>query len=66
MRGRYVYGDLCGGVWSVRITNGRATRPRPERIAAPGPLVSIVADADGELLLVSSNGTVARALLPVR
>ena len=30
LRGRYVYGDLCGGVWSVSQRQGNATDRRPE------------------------------------
>jgi glucose/arabinose dehydrogenase len=57
LRGRYVYGDLCGGMWSVPLS-GRRPRPRAEPLAVEGILTSIVEGADRELLLVSGDGTV--------
>ena len=63
LRGRYVYGDFCGGVWSVRVDGGRATDRRVEQLA-PGrePFVSFGLDARGELLLVTLAGNVYRVV----
>jgi glucose/arabinose dehydrogenase len=58
LRGRYVYGDLCGGMWSVRLRAPGARRPRAEPFAASGILTSIVEGPDRELLLVSGDGKV--------
>jgi glucose/arabinose dehydrogenase len=62
LRGRYVYGDLCGGMWSVRLRGPGARRPRPEPFSAGGILTSIVEGADRELLFVSGDGAVVSPL----
>lgn len=58
LRGRYVYGDLCGGIWSVRLSGPGAGHRRVEHLRAGGILTSIVEGADRELLLVSGDGRV--------
>ena len=62
LRGRYVYGDLCGGVWSVGLDRGRAVKRRPEPFVPPGLLSSFGEGADGELLVLSFDGHVYRAI----
>ena len=57
LRGRYLYGDLCGGVWSTRIVNGKALDHRAEKLA-PGTLASFALGADGELYAVNLQGFV--------
>ena len=61
LRGRYVYGDLCGGAWSVRVAGGRASGHRTEPLS-PGaePLVSFGRTASGELLVVGFGGSLYR------
>ena len=55
LRGRYFFGDYCSGrIWSVRISNGRASGFRREPITVPG-LASFGEDARGELYAVSIN-----------
>jgi glucose/arabinose dehydrogenase len=65
LRGRYVYGDFCGGIWSVAIERGRAVDRRVEPFA-PGrePFASFSLDARGELLLVTLPGNVYRVVQP--
>lgn len=60
LRGRYVYGDLCGGVWSVGQTKGKATNRRREPIDPPGPLSSLAEGLDNELFMLSLDGDVYR------
>ena len=58
--GRYFYGDYCSGiVWSLRISNGRATdvRREPFQVAS---LSSFGETPAGELLFVSHDGTIYR------
>jgi hypothetical protein len=62
LRGRYVFGDLCGGMWSTRLVGPTKGRLRAEPLAATGTLTSIVAGADGELLLVGGDGRVVTPL----
>jgi glucose/arabinose dehydrogenase len=57
-KGRYFYGDYCSGtVWSLRVVDGKATgvRKEPFRVAS---LSSFGEDVNGELYLVSLNGSV--------
>ncbi|HEY8584098.1 MAG TPA: PQQ-dependent sugar dehydrogenase [Capillimicrobium sp.] len=63
LAGRYVYGDFCSGaLWTLEPTpDGRARDVRAERAKVPA-LTHIGTDADGELLLVSGSGSVARAV----
>jgi glucose/arabinose dehydrogenase len=60
--GRYLYGDLCGGVWSVRSRRGKAIDRRAERLF-PGTLASFAEGADGELYAVNLTGTII-AIVP--
>ena len=60
LQGRYVYGDYCSGtIWSLRLEDGEAVDIRRERVSVP-QLTSFGEDADGELYLVSQNGTIWR------
>jgi glucose/arabinose dehydrogenase len=54
--GRYVYGDLCGGVWSVTVRGGVARDKRAEPLSPPGLLVSFAEGWQGELYIVALNG----------
>jgi glucose/arabinose dehydrogenase len=56
LRGRYVYGDLCGGVWSVTVRGGVARDKRAEPLSPPGLLVSFAEGWRGELYVVALNG----------
>ena len=59
LRGRYVFGDLCGGMWSVRLTGPGARRSlRRETFGALGILTSISESAAHELLLVGGDGSI--------
>ena len=60
LRGRYVYGDLCGGVWSVKLQHGKAVERRREPFDPPDILASFGEGPDGELLVVSFDGHVYR------
>ena len=62
LRGRYVYGDLCGGVWSVKLRHGKAVDRRPERFDPPGLLSSFAEGIDGELFVLSYEGHVYRLI----
>jgi glucose/arabinose dehydrogenase len=58
LRGRYVYGDLCGGVWSVSVRGGVARDRRAEPLSPPGLLTAFGEGAQGELYVVALNGRV--------
>jgi glucose/arabinose dehydrogenase len=59
-RGRYFFGDYCGGiVWSLKIVGGKATQVRREPFTVDG-LSSFGEDARGELYLVAHGGTIYR------
>ena len=60
LRGRYVYGDLCGGVWSVKLRHGKGVERRREPFDPPDILASFGEGIDGELLVVSFDGHVYR------
>jgi glucose/arabinose dehydrogenase len=60
LRGRYVYGDLCGGVWSVSQRRGRVADRRSEPFDPPGLLSSFGEGIDGELYVLSFDGHVYR------
>lgn len=60
LRGRYVYGDLCGGIWSVKLRYGKAVERRREPFDPPGLLASFGEGIDGELFVVSFDGHVYR------
>jgi glucose/arabinose dehydrogenase len=59
--GRYFYGDYCSGnIWSLKVTNGKATGVRRESFKVAG-LSSFGEDARGELYLASvDSGAVYR------
>jgi glucose/arabinose dehydrogenase len=59
--GRYFYGDYCSGaIWSLKVTDGKATRPRRESITLTG-LSSFAEDARGGLYVMSvTNGNLYR------
>jgi glucose/arabinose dehydrogenase len=60
LRGHYLYGDFCSGtVWSVALRDGGVASPRPLPFEVSS-LSSFGEDADGELYLVSLDGTVFR------
>jgi glucose/arabinose dehydrogenase len=60
IRGRYFYGDYCGGeVWSLKVVAGKATSKRREPFTV-NELSSFGEDARGELYAVSLGGTVYR------
>jgi glucose/arabinose dehydrogenase len=63
LRGRYLYGDLCGGMWSVRLSGVGARRPRAEPFFPGGILTSIDEGANRELLLVSGDGRIVTPVL---
>ncbi len=58
VRGRYLYGDLCGGVWSVAVAGGVARDRRPETLTPPGLLVAFGEGSRGELYVVALNGRI--------
>jgi glucose/arabinose dehydrogenase len=59
-RGRYFYGDYCSGiVWSVKQRGGKAVGLRREPFHVSG-LSSFGEAANGELYLVSLNGSIFR------
>jgi hypothetical protein len=61
MRGRYLFGDLCGGIWSARPRGNRLVDRRSEPLAIEGTLSSFGEDGRGELYAVGySSGTVFR------
>lgn len=62
LRGRYVYGDLCGGVWSVGQRHGNAADRRPEPFVPPDLLSSFGEGIDGELYVLSFDGHVYRLI----
>ena len=64
LRGRYVFGDLCGGFWSVRLTGAEAGKRRAEPFEAGGILTSIVEATNGEILLVSDDGRIVTPVGP--
>ena len=62
LRGRYVYGDLCGGLWSVTVRGGVARDKRAEPLFPPGLLVSFAEGWGGELYLVALNGGIYQVM----
>ncbi len=63
-RGRYFYGDYCGGwIRSFRFQNGRAEdRQEHPSLKTPGSLTSFGEDAAGELYVLTQNGNVYRLI----
>lgn len=67
LRGRYMYGDLCGGVWSVPANGRSGSIRRAEPIAPPGLLTSFAEGADHTFYLITLEGRVYEvAAAPVR
>jgi glucose/arabinose dehydrogenase len=62
LEGSYFYGDFCGGwVRSVHVVNGQVTREtRWLGLDTGGNITSFGQDADGELYVLTSDGTVSR------
>ena len=58
LAGRYLYGDLCGGVWSVAVTGGVARGRRAEPLSTSQLLVSFGEGASGELYIVTLAGRI--------
>ena len=58
LAGRYLYADLCGGVWSVRVAGGVARAKREEPLSPGELLVSFGQGASGELYIVTLAGRV--------
>jgi glucose/arabinose dehydrogenase len=65
LNGRYIYGDLCGGVWSVTVRGGVARDKREEPLSPPGLLVSFAEGWRGELYIVALNGGIYEVSPPV-
>ncbi len=61
LQGTYFYSDYCSG-WlrSFRMSGGAATEDREWNVAIAGQVLSLGEDADGELYVLSDNGTVYR------
>ncbi len=61
IQGTYFYSDFCSG-WlrSFRVSSGAATEHREWDVAIAGRVLSLGEDADGELYVLSDNGTVYR------
>jgi glucose/arabinose dehydrogenase len=62
LEGSYFYGDFCDGwVRSVRVAGGRVTQEtRWPTLDTGGSVTSFGEDADGELYVLTSEGTVSR------
>jgi hypothetical protein len=58
LRGRYLYGDLCGGVWSLPARGGTLVARRAEPLVPRGELVSFAEGAAGELYLITFEGLI--------
>ena len=56
LRGRSVYGDLCGGVWSVPVAG--PARSDAEPLVPPGLLTSFALGAANELYVVTLTGRI--------
>ncbi|HEX6132532.1 MAG TPA: PQQ-dependent sugar dehydrogenase, partial [Longimicrobiales bacterium] len=61
LQGHYFYSDYCGG-WlrSLRLAGGAATDHREWAVGDIGQVLSFGVDADGELYVLSGNGSVYR------
>jgi hypothetical protein len=70
LRGRYVYGDYCGHLRSLRLRLGAAAGDRPLAVSVPPgrlgfpALTSLGTDARGNLYVMSDNGPVYRLVAP--
>jgi glucose/arabinose dehydrogenase len=62
LRGRYFYGDYCGGwIRSFRLQSGKAEDRQEHRsLETPGSLTSFGEDAAGELYVLTQNGNLYR------
>jgi len=61
LRGRYVYGDYCGGrVWTAKLSSGRATGDKRLDLGRVGPISSFGQDTAGRVYVVSLEGPVYR------
>ncbi|HEU4996246.1 MAG TPA: PQQ-dependent sugar dehydrogenase [Gemmatimonadaceae bacterium] len=61
LRGHYFYSDYCVGfLRSFRYSNGAATETREWSIGDVGQVLSFGQDSQGELYILSANGTVYR------
>ena len=59
--GTHFYADYCAGwVRSFRYANNAATEQQEWSFGALGNILSFGEDADGELYILSANGTVYR------
>jgi len=61
LTGHYLYSDLCTGfLKSFKYSNGTATDQRDWTVPELGSVLSFGEDANGELYILSANGTVYR------
>jgi len=61
LRGKYVYGDYCGGrVWSATLSPGKAKGDRRMNLPNVGSISSFGEDTAGHVYVVSLNGPVYR------
>ena len=61
LKGHYLYSDYCTGfLRSFKYSNGAATDEREWSVGALGNVLSFGEDADGELYILSANGTAYR------
>jgi glucose/arabinose dehydrogenase len=61
LRGHYFYSDLCSGfLRSFRYLNGQVTSARDWGITRVGTVLSLGQDSDGEVYVLSGNGSVYR------
>jgi glucose/arabinose dehydrogenase len=61
MRGRYLFGDLCGGFWSAHLQGNQLVDKRRESLSIGATLSSFGEDGRGELYAVGySNGSIFR------
>ncbi len=58
LSGRYLYADLCGGVWSADVSGRVARNRRAEPLIPPGLVVSFGEGSKGELYIVTLAGRV--------
>jgi len=59
IRGHYFYSDLCSGfLRSFKFSDGAVSERREWNVGDPGSVLSFGEDPDGELYLLSANGTV--------
>jgi hypothetical protein len=57
LRGRYVYGDICGAIYSLKLVKGRVSG-EPKYLDRVNALSSFGEDGNGELYALGlTNGT---------